>query len=159
MNWIFEPWPWYVSGPLVGMTVPLLLLIVGEQFGISSSLRHLNSMCSPSTKIEYLKGNDWRKESWNLFFVLGIVVGSSIGMHVLSNTPAPLLPSHYHHWGGMMALFVGGLFVGFGTRYAGGCTSGHSIMGMSSLKWPSLVETISFFVGGLSIVAVYQVLP
>ncbi len=156
MDWLFETWPWYVSGPLIGLTVPLLLISVGKPFGISSSFRHLGSICSPNTQIDYLRENDWRTESWNLYFVLGILIGSAIGMHVLSNAPIPLLPSHYHHWGGMMALFVGGLFVGFGTRYAGGCTSGHAIMGLSALKWPSLVATISFFVGGLFMVAVFR---
>ena len=159
MNWILEPWPWYVCGPLIGMTVPLVLLIVGESFGVSSSLRHLNCMCLPGTKVKYLRENDWRRQSWNLFFVLGIVVGSAVGMHILSRAPTSLLPSHYHHVGGMLALLVGGLFVGFGTRYAGGCTSGHSIMGMSNLNWPSLVATISFFVGGLVVMVVYQILP
>jgi uncharacterized membrane protein YedE/YeeE len=45
-------------------------------------------------------------------------------------------------------IVVGGFLVGFGTRYAGGCTSGHAIMGLSNLQWPSLVATISFMVGG-----------
>jgi uncharacterized membrane protein YedE/YeeE len=45
-------------------------------------------------------------------------------------------------------LIVGGFLVGFGARYAGGCTSGHSIMGLSDLQWPSLVATIMFMVGG-----------
>ena len=157
MDWLLEPWPWYISGPLIGLTVPLLLVFIGKPFGISSSFRHLCSICSPNTKLEYLRGNDWRAESWNLYFVLGIVLGSSIGTHVLSNAPTPLLPGQYHHWDGMLALFLGGMLVGFGTRYADGCTSGHSIMGMSALKWPSLVATISFFVGGLSMVRIIQI--
>ena len=158
MSWILEPWPWYVTGPLIGLTVPLLLVGVGEPFGISSSFRHLCSICLPNTNAEYLRENDWRRQSWNLFFVVGIVLGGFVGMHVLSTVSAPLLPDHYHDWGGMVALFVGGSLVGFGTRYADGCTSGHSIMGMSSLKWSSLVATISFFVGGVCMVTALRFL-
>ena len=159
MEWIFEPWPWYISGPLIGLTVPLLLVAVGKPFGISSSFRHLCSICAPrTTAIEYLRENDWRGESWNLFFVIGIVGGSFVGMRLLSSQPLPLLPDHYHQWSGLIALFVGGLFVGFGTRYADGCTSGHSIMGMSNLKWPSLVATMSFFAGGVFTVMMLDLL-
>ena len=149
MNWIFEPWPWYIGGPLIGLTVPLLLILAGKTFGISSSFRHLGSMCSPGTGIEYLGENDWRKEAWNLFFVAGILIGSALAMYALSGVSFPLLPEHYHGWKGAAALFVGGILVGFGTRYADGCTSVHSIMGMANLKWSSLVATICFFIGGL----------
>ena len=152
MEWILQPWPWYVSGPLIGLTLPALLLLSGKTFGISSSFRHLGSICSPHTKIEYLRENDWRGESWNLLFVAGILIGAAVGMMVLSDARFPLLPEHYHNWDGAIRLFVGGLLVGFGTRYADGCTSGHSITGISNLKWPSLVATLSFFAGGLAVV-------
>lgn len=152
MNIILEPWPWYIGGPLIGLTVPLLLLLTGKSFGISSSFRHLCSIISPGSKLAYLKEHNWLKESWNLFFVAGILIGSFIGMHLLSTAPFALLPDHYHSAKGMAALLIGGMLVGFGTRYADGCTSGHSIMGMSNLNWPSLVATISFFIGGLLVV-------
>ena len=158
MEWILEPWPWYVSGPLIGLTVPLLLVAVGKPFGISSSFRHLCSICMPRTPLEYLRDNEWRGESWNLVFVVGIIAGSGAGMYLLSDQPIPWLPSHYHQWSGAVALFVGGLLIGFGTRYADGCTSGHSIMGMSNLKWPSLVATMSFFVGGVFTVILFDLL-
>ena len=50
---------------------------------------------------------------------------------------------------GLILLIIGGLLVGFGTRYAGGCTSGHAITGLSSLQKPSLIAVIGFFIGGL----------
>ena len=158
MNLLTEPWPWYIGGPLVGLTVPLLLLFVGKPFGISSSFRHLCSICMPNTNVSYIKEDNWLKESWNLFFIAGILIGSYIGMHFLSSEPIPLLPAHYHSWQGLAALFGGGILVGFGTRYADGCTSGHSIMGLSSLKWPSLVATISFFAGGLILIGITSLL-
>jgi uncharacterized protein len=49
---------------------------------------------------------------------------------------------------GFIMLVAGGFLVGFGSRYAGGCTSGHAIMGLSDLQVPSLIATISFMVGG-----------
>lgn len=144
-----QPWPWYVAGPLIGLTVPLLLLLVGKPFGISSSFRHLCSACIPGDQPDYLAGNDWRKELWSLCFVAGILLGAWGSMRFLVVGPHPFLPAHYESPGGLATLFGGGLLVGFGTRYADGCTSGHSIMGIANLNWPSLVATCSFFAGGL----------
>lgn len=169
---IREPWPWYVAGPLIGLTVPILLIIGNKSFGISSSLRHICAACIPAN-ISFFK-YDWKKESWNLFFVLGIFFGGVIGAYLLSN-PNPveiapelseklatygitdhsgLVPSQLFSWESLLTLrgfimiVVGGFLVGFGTRYAGGCTSGHAIMGLSNLQWPSLVATICFMIGG-----------
>ena len=75
MNLLTDPWPWYVGGPLIGLTVPLLLLGIGKPFGISSSLRHLCSACLPKSKLAYLRENNWLEESWNLFFVAGVLIG------------------------------------------------------------------------------------
>ena len=158
MDVLLSPWPWYVAGPLIGLMVPLLLLLVGKPFGISSSFHHLGSMCFPNSKIAYLKDNNWRKESWNLGFVVGVLIGAFISARFLAEEPVPMLPAHYASWMGAAKLLLGGLLVGFGTRYADGCTSGHSIMGMSMLKWPSLVATLSFFVGGLTMVHVLPLL-
>ena len=152
MESLLAPWPWYVAGPLIGLVVPLLLLLVGKSFGVSSSFRHLCSICLPGSKLDYLRSNDWRAESWNLVFAAGVIVGAGIAVFFLSAAPVELLPQSYNNRMGAILLLVGGILVGFGTRYADGCTSGHSIMGMSSLNWPSLVATISFFAGGLFVV-------
>lgn len=172
LEWIKQPWPWYVAGPLVGLTVPALLLLGNKSFGISSSLRHVCAACMPAN-IPFFQYN-WRKEIWNLVFVLGIFIGGIISVNWLSN-PSPivihedltkelaqygvteissLVPAQLFNWSslltlrGFLLMVVGGFLVGFGTRYAGGCTSGHSIMGLSSLQWPSLVATCSFMLGG-----------
>jgi hypothetical protein len=55
---------------------------------------------------------------------------------------------------GLMFFVFGGFLVGFGTRYAGGCTSGHTIMGLSNLQWPSLIATCCFMAGGFLMVHV-----
>jgi uncharacterized protein len=169
---LHQPWPWYVAGPLIGLTVPLLLLMGNRHFGISSSLRHICAACMPA-KIPFFSYN-WRQEAWNLFFVAGILIGGFIAAHCLAD-PAPvqmaprlsaelagygitdnhaLLPVQVFNWPALLTLrgFVlmvgGGFLVGFGTRYAGGCTSGHAIMGLSTLQWPSLVATCCFMIGG-----------
>jgi uncharacterized membrane protein YedE/YeeE len=167
-----QPWPWYIGGPLIGLTVPALLILGNKSFGISSSLRHICAACIPSG-ISYFK-YDWKRESWNLFFVAGILLGGYIAATLLAN-PSPVIvnpklvnelgaygirhyegtvPADLFSWHalltprGLIMIAGGGFLVGFGTRYAGGCTSGHSIMGLATLQWPSLVATICFMAGG-----------
>ena len=169
---IKEPWPWYVAGPLIGLTVPAFLIIGNKSFGISSSLRHICASCMPAN-IPFFK-YDWKKEVWNLFFVFGIFLGGIVAFNLLAN-PNPveinpqlatelasygitdynhLVPQDIMNWEslftfrGFLMMVFGGFLVGFGTRYAGGCTSGHAIMGLSNLQLPSLIATISFMVGG-----------
>lgn len=172
LEFLKQPWPWYVAGPLVGLTVPALLILGNKSFGISSSLRHICASCMPAN-IPFFK-YDWKKEVWNLFFVLGILIGGFVAVNLLSNPQAievnpklvdelatygitnfeNLVPDDILSWSslftlrGFLLMVVGGFLVGFGTRYAGGCTSGHAIMGLSNLQWPSLVATISFMIGG-----------
>ncbi len=172
LEWLKQPWPWYVAGPLIGLTVPVLLLMGNKSFGVSSSLRHVCAACMPAN-IPFFK-YDWKKESWNLFFVAGILIGGIIAGQLLSD-PNPvqvnaklaeelsgygitsysgLVPAEIFSWPqlfsarGFVMIVIGGILVGFGTRYAGGCTSGHAIMGLSNLQWPSLVATCCFMAGG-----------
>jgi uncharacterized membrane protein YedE/YeeE len=172
IEYLKQPWAWYVAGPLIGLTVPALLIIGNKAFGISSSLRHVCASCIPAN-IPFFK-YDWKKEVWNLFFVFGIFLGGAIAINLLSN-PNPvevnpklatelasygitnfnnLVPEDIFNWQSLFTLkgfsliIAGGLLVGFGTRYAGGCTSGHAIMGLSSLQLPSLIATVCFMIGG-----------
>jgi uncharacterized membrane protein YedE/YeeE len=145
---IMQPWPWWIAGPLLGLMVPLLLIFAGKNFGISGSFRDFAAICAPRTKISYLN-YDWRKNAWKIFLAGGVVLGGFAGNYLLSYEPVTFLPEIYFSIPGVIFLALGGLMIGFGTRYAGGCTSGHSIMGMSSLQLPSLIATICFFIGGL----------
>ena len=167
-----QPWPWYIAGVLIGLTVPALLLIGNKSFGVSSSLRHICAACIPA-KIPFFSYN-WKKEMWNLFFVGGILIGGFIATQFLStgeplqiaeSTKSQLTALGVTDFSGLMPkdifgvsqiftlkglifLVFGGFMVGFGTRYAGGCTSGHAIMGLANLQLPSLIATICFMVGG-----------
>ena len=176
-----KPWPWYAAGPLIGLTVPALLLLGNKSFGISSSLRHICAAVIPAN-ISFFK-YDWKKGIWNLFFVAGIMIGGFIASFFLSNPDdiviaeatqqtlsgfgltsfSGLMPdeifgaSNIFSLKGLIFLVFGGFLVGFGTRYAGGCTSGHAITGLATLQWPSLVATVSFMVGGL--ICTHWILP
>jgi uncharacterized membrane protein YedE/YeeE len=172
LEWLKQPWPWYIAGPLIGLMVPALLLIGNKSFGISSSLRHICAACLPA-KIPFFQ-YDWKKEIWNLFFITGILLGGLV-VTLFLQAPGPvdvdprlaeelqqygisnyegLVPSELFNWNnlwsakGLIMMIGGGFLVGFGTRYAGGCTSGHAIMGLSNLQLPSLIATISFMAGG-----------
>jgi uncharacterized membrane protein YedE/YeeE len=148
---ILAPWPWWVSGWLIGLTVPLLFVLAGQAFGISTSLQQIGAMCTPNSRAGYLRDYDRQGGMWTLVFVVGIALGGFIGTHLLSAAPIDFLPASYLGTGGAIRLLLGGFLIGFGTRYAGGCTSGHSITGISNLNWPSLVATIFFFAGGLAV--------
>ncbi len=151
MSWITQPWPWWLSGILIGLTVPLLYILAGKPFGISTSLQQLGALCLGKCKLEYLSKYDRRGNMWLLVFVIGIAIGSFVGTHWLSDQPKAFLPPEFSSWSGALKLLIGGFLIGFGTRYANGCTSGHSITGIANLNWPSLVATIFFFAGGLAV--------
>ncbi len=177
-----HPWPWYVAGPLIGLVVPVLLLLGNKQFGISANLRHACAIAAPG-RIAFFR-YDWRRVGgWNLAFVVGVLLGGFIAAHWLaSDAPiqladatkvdlralgirdfSGLVPNELFNWRsvltprGLVMLVGGGLLVGFGTAYAGGCTSGHAISGLADLQLPSLVAVLGFFAGGL--IATWLILP
>jgi uncharacterized protein len=153
-----DPWPWWVTGPLIGLSVPLMVLVGGRNLGISSSFRHLCSALLPRSTSAYLRAYDWRKEAWSLVFVAGLALGGCVATFLLSSHPRPLLPPELHDPPGALQLFGGGILIGFGTRYAAGCTSGHSIMGLSNLQKASLAATLAFFAGGLTAALLHRLL-
>jgi len=174
MEFILNPWPWYVSGPLIAI-IMFTLIYFGKTFGMSSNLRTFCTIAGAGKKTEFFNF-DWKSQKWNLMVVLGAIIGGFIAHFLLSNPTnidlnpktveelskfgfenagKSLLPSEIYSWDavlsfkGLAILIIGGFLVGFGTRYAGGCTSGHAITGLSSLQRPSLIAVIGFFLGGL----------
>lgn len=174
INLLYEPWPWYIAGPIIGLTVPILLLMGGKMFGVSSNLRHACAACNFG-HVEFFN-YDWKSAGkWNLTFLAGSVLGGFLAGYVFSN-PDPialsaatvadlqalgiddftgLVPNDLFSWDmlttgiGLTVMGVGGFLIGFGARYAGGCTSGHAISGLSDLQLASLLAVIGFFAGGL----------
>lgn len=176
MEWLMNPWPWYVGGAIVAV-VMLVLILLGKTFGFSSNFRTMCSALGAGKSCEFFRF-DWKSQQWNLMFLLGAMIGGFLSVHFLSNGQAPDLAAStiekLHDMGFASAgasyypteifeiwtvkniaiLAIGGLFVGFGTRYAGGCTSGHAISGLSDLQLPSLIAVMGFFIGGLLMVHV-----
>ena len=181
-----SPWPWYLAGPLIGLVVPALLLFGGKVFGLSSTLRHTcAALPVPERAKPAFLRYDWRSTGlWNLAFAGGIVAGGFLGIRVLSDPSAPLtlspdtvaalrglgvtdlagfVPAQLLSWSalatpaGALMVLGGGFLVGFGARWAGGCTSGHAISGLANLQIPSLVAVVGFFAGGLLVT--HLVLP
>jgi len=168
-----QPWPWYVSGPAIA-AIMAILTFSGKTFGFSANLSNICSLLGFGKRFSYFNF-DWKKQQWNLWFLVGSVIGGYIAVHYLQS-PQPLSlststvadleklkipfdgklePGSIFNWkylltGKGLLLFLGGGFlIGFGTRYAGGCTSGHAISGLSNLQFPSLIAVMGFFIGGL----------
>lgn len=174
MDVLMKPWPWYIAGPLVGL-IMLALLILGRSFGFSSNFRTMCAALGAGKRVEFFRF-DWRSQSWNLLFLVGAVAGGFVAAHFLDNGEVPRISTatlgklasvgietsvkDYYPKGIFNSLTVqnvliwafGGLLIGFGSRYAGGCTSGHAISGLSNLEMPSLIAVVGFFIGGLLMV-------
>lgn len=177
MESLYGTWPWYVSGFLIG-SVMLALLYFGKTFGMSSNLRTICTVLGAGKTSEFFRF-DWKTQRWNLVVVLGAIIGGYIAVNFLTDPSIPtvqinpvtvtelqqmhidapdgkLLPDALTSAEALQSpkiwaiLLLGGLLVGFGTRYAGGCTSGHAITGLSNLQLPSLIAVIGFFIGGLA---------
>lgn len=177
-----QTWPWYISGPLIGLTM-LVLLYLGKKFGMSSNLRTACAACGAGKNVEFFNYN-WKAEKWNILILVGAVIGGFLASHYLSNEIVNINPEVARQLAedyditsageaylpqeifakealgeprNLLILIAGGLLVGFGARYAGGCTSGHGISGLSNLQLPSLIAIVGFFIGGLSMV--YLIFP
>ncbi|MDQ3001675.1 MAG: YeeE/YedE family protein [Fibrobacterota bacterium] len=155
---VLNPWPWYVSGPLIGLTVPMLLLLTGKAMGISSSFQDFCTTLFARDRKVLTRQSSYFKEHWKMVFALGLVLGGFVASHFLSLEQTAFLPESYHSLSGAAILGAGGFLVGFGSRYAEGCTSGHAITGLASLQWASLLAVIGFFAGGLAAAGITMLL-
>ncbi|MCB0443939.1 MAG: YeeE/YedE family protein [Flavobacterium sp.] len=171
MEILSQTWHWSISGFLIGL-VMLFLTYFGKTFGMSSNLRSLCAMTGIGKKVPFFDW-DWKSQRWNLVVVAGAMVGGFIAVHFLHDiSNVSLNPKTIQQLSNMgidepygkllphslfensspkmiIILITGGILIGFGSRYAGGCTSGHAISGLSNLQMPSLKAVIGFFIGGL----------
>lgn len=176
-----QPWPWYTSGALIAF-IMVLLLFFGKSFGFSANLRTICTACGAGKRVKFFDFN-WRSQTWNLLFLVGAVLGGFVSAEFLSNgeavrisqatvqdlqqlgiaSPKGIQPGEIFGLEallsvrGFLLLLVGGFMIGFGSRYAGGCTSGHAISGLSNLQLPSLLAVVGFFIGGL--ISTFLLLP
>lgn len=170
---IQQPWPWYVSGAIIA-AIMFVLIFFGQSFGFSANLRTICAAAGGGKKVKFFDFN-WKSQLWNLVFLVGAIIGGFIAAQFLSNgepvkisentisdlaklgiaAPTSAQPNELFSLDavfslkGFLILALGGIMVGFGSRYAGGCTSGHAISGLSDLQVPSLIAVIGFFAGGL----------
>ncbi|MCB9283064.1 MAG: YeeE/YedE family protein [Lewinellaceae bacterium] len=188
-DFISQPWPWWVAGPMIAATM-FFLLWFGREFGISANFRVMCAADGADNFADFFKF-DWASQGWNLMVALGAMFGGYLAAHYflspdgdvahvsaatvhtlqqmdyfagldLKEGQVPLVPPFYSWealftWRGLLIIAGGGLLVGFGARYAGGCTSGHAISGMSALQLGSLIAVIGFFLGGLTMT--YLIFP
>ena len=174
MEFITQPWAWYVSGPMIAIVL-LLMNYFGRGFGVSTNLETFCSIGGAGKASDYFK-KDWKEQTWSLVFVIGIILGGYLSSNYLMSSESialnPETVSELAELGfanagesyfpteifstenifslkGLAILIGAGFLIGFGSRYAGGCTSGHAITGLSSLQFPSLLAVIGFFIGGL----------
>lgn len=182
MDFILQPWAWYIGGPLIAISL-LLYFYFGQNFGASTNFETLCTMAGAGKVSDYFK-KDWKARDYALMFVIGLIIGGFISsIYLIPNqtidlsetTVQELTDLGFSNVGnqyfpeeifgkeaftsikGFLILILSGIFIGFGTRYAGGCTSGHAITGLSSLQFPSLLAVIGFFVGG--IIATWFIIP
>lgn len=180
-EFITQPWSWWFSGAMIA-AIMFFLLYFGKTFGFSSNLRTICAATGLGSRVKFFDFN-WKKQIWNLVFLAGAIIGGCIARQFMSPdapvsisgqtiedlkrlgfaAPESLQPSELFSveamfsLKGFLILAMGGLMVGFGTRYAGGCTSGHAISGLSNFQLPSLIAVIGFFAGGL--VMTYLIFP
>jgi len=182
MDFINETWSWYFSGLMIGF-IMLLLIYFGKTFGMSSNLRSLCTIAGAGKHVDFFKF-DWKSQRWNLLVVIGAMLGGFVAVHFMHDasnvninpkTIEQLAALGFDSPNGKLApnamfgnaalqspkmiliLIIGGVLIGFGSRYAGGCTSGHAISGISDLQIPSLIAVVGFFIGGLAMT--YLIFP
>jgi len=182
MDFILQPWPWFIGGPLIALSL-LLYFYFGKNFGASTNFETLCTIAGAGKISDYFK-KDWKDRDFALMFVMGLIIGGFISSKYLipeqtidlnpvtvkelselgfSNVGNQYFPDEIFSnkvalsLKGFLILLISGLLIGFGTRYAGGCTSGHAITGLSSLQIPSLLAVIGFFIGG--IIATWFIIP
>ncbi len=174
MEVLFHTWHWAVAGFLIAL-IMLTLNYFGKVFGMSSNLRSLCTLAGGDKCAEFFRF-DVKSQYWNLLVLAGAMLGGFVAVHYMSDPsnvslnpqtiiqlekmgieapngkllPDALFGNAVFTSPKMIAvLLIGGLLIGFGSRYAGGCTSGHAIAGMSNLQRQSLKAVVGFFIGGL----------
>jgi uncharacterized membrane protein YedE/YeeE len=132
----FTPWSALAGGALIGLAAALFLLMNGRILGISGIL---GGLLRPAA------GDN----AWRITFLLGMLTAPVLYQFLVGTMHARVDAS----W---PMIIAAGLLVGLGTSYSGGCTTGHSVCGLSRLSPRSLVATLSFMGAGFATVFVVR---
>ena len=164
-----DVWPWWVGGPAIGLFVLSFMLFKNRLLTASATFHGVVEMLQgkgdPDEDMFAMKATlgdlpvaaDEKAPRWRVWFFFGLALGgllSAVGAGTWAQDPGfPGLGSFLHLGpaGQMAVLALGGFFIGFGTRFCGGCTSGHAIVGISGRQWPSVVATAIFFGTGMAV--------
>jgi uncharacterized protein len=175
ITFLSQPWHWAVSGLVIAF-LTISLALAGKRFGVSSSYENVCAVLGADRLTTYFQFS-WKDHGWRLLFLSGAILGGALSAIYLQSTPPDISEATVSHLAdlgisydlaketnqafiptelfrfdtvkGVMIALIGGFLIGFGARWAGGCTSGHSITGMAQLQLPSLLSTVGFFIGGL----------
>lgn len=147
------PIHWALAGAGIAAITLVLMFVLNRRLGLSSGFEDL---CSLALPFPYFRREGLlATRPWRLPFVIGLLVGGVLSA-VLAGGWQPLWDAGrldeafaLSHTGKVIWMFAGGLCIGFGTRLAGGCTSGHGVFGLANLEWPSLVAVLSFMATGI----------
>ena len=173
---ISQPWHWAFSGFMISVVL-FIMNYLGKSFGVSTTFKVMCSAVGAGKKYSFFNIN-MKDEYWRIAFAVGTIFGGFLTF-LFFQSPEPVAISeetitHLQVWGihypettaegrglipedlfnfsnpgGIILLIVGGFLIGFGSRYAAGCTSGHAITGLAHMQLPSLITVIGFFIGGL----------
>jgi uncharacterized membrane protein YedE/YeeE len=145
------PWPWWAAGPAIGLVVVLLAWIAGKALGVSTAY---GSVCAITSRLPFFSAREYR-ETWRVWFIVGLPIGGVLAAW-LAGTFMPTVAygrmdalTHGSLAAKAGLLLAGGLLIGAGARWAGGCPSGHSIVGIAQGALSSVVATLGFMVGGV----------
>lgn len=153
-------WSPYVVGALIGLLNLAAMLLSGKTLGASTSFAKASGMIRRIFNRDKVDNNEYYQKTtptvdWGFMLVVGIVLGSLLSSLLSGDFRLEFVPvmwaeeisgSFFIRF--LVALF-GGIVLGIGSRWAGGCTSGHGISGTSQLSLISWAAAISFFVGGI----------
>ncbi len=161
MNWLMETqWSPYVAGAGIGVLSWFTWLISKEPIGCSTSFARIAGIIEKifrgkkaSQRLYY---QEFKPElDWQIMLVIGIVIGALVSSLISGDFTWQWIPSV---WGlnignniavRLLVGFAGGVLLGFGSRWADGCTSGHGISGTMQLAVSSWISAICFFIGGI----------
>lgn len=145
---------WAIAGGAIGVITLLLLYLTNRRLGISTGFE---SVCALVSRRPYFQRDELQGPGrWRLPFLAGLFVGG-VASATLAGGLEPSMElgmfeaaSGAGHTGKLAWMFVGGLFIGFGARLAGGCTSGHGIFGIANFEKSSWISTVSFMAAGIA---------
>jgi hypothetical protein len=161
MNWLTQAqWSPYIVGAGIGVLSWITWLISNEPIGCSTSFSRIAGMIEKLFRGKKVEKKLYYQEvkpeiDWQMMLVIGVVIGALISSLLSGDFRLQWIPSVWSlTFGDNMVLrlaagFAGGILLGFGSRWADGCTSGHGISGTMQLAVSSWISAICFFIGGI----------